>query len=136
MFQASSPLVEAQSRKPFAVRISVVFPPPTRTENHAMRRGFLQALSALLAGHGLALAQQIGSSPDPIGRETPPVGNRAPAYGGMDFQDKTFAAIGCKLIKRLSSICCYCPSPSQSNLPTLNLFHANHSLSNCGTTTG
>jgi hypothetical protein len=73
VFQASSPLVEAQ----FCRWISVVFPPPTRTENHAIEEDFLRALSALLAGHGLALAQQIGSSPDPIGRETPPVGNRA-----------------------------------------------------------
>ncbi len=41
----------------------------TRTGSHAMKRRFLAALSALLVGHGLAFAQQVGSNPDPIVRE-------------------------------------------------------------------
>ena len=56
-----------------------------------MRRRFLAALGAVLAGHGLVFAQQVDSSPDPIGREPVPVEDRsdkAPAYGGT--QAKTF----------------------------------------------
>ena len=37
-----------------------------------MRNGFLAALTVLLAGHGLAFAQQSGSYPDPVSREPPP----------------------------------------------------------------
>jgi hypothetical protein len=58
-----------------------------------MRKRFLAALSALLVGHGLGLAQQTRSNPDPIGREPLPVGDpagKAPVHDGMDVQSKTF----------------------------------------------
>ena len=57
-----------------------------------MRRRFLAALSALLVGHGLAFAQQVGYNPDPIGREPRPVGvpsDKAPLTAA-DAQAKTF----------------------------------------------
>src|SRR5262249_13007813 len=39
---------------------------------HAMRKGIPAALTVLLAGHGLAFAQQSGSCPDPVRREPLP----------------------------------------------------------------
>src|SRR5262249_37082086 len=47
-----------------------------------MRKGFLAALTVLLAGHGLACAQQYGSSPDPVRREPlPPPATGSSAWG-------------------------------------------------------
>ncbi|MGB9275820.1 MAG: BBP7 family outer membrane beta-barrel protein, partial [Terrimicrobiaceae bacterium] len=58
-----------------------------------MKTRFLAALSALLVGEGLCLAERIGSNPGSIGREPPPVRNRSdrgPAYRRMDPQAGTF----------------------------------------------
>ena len=58
-----------------------------------MKRRFLAALSALLVAHGLAFAGQIGSKPDPAGREPLPVGDppaKALASGGTHAPAKTF----------------------------------------------